>query len=749
MKHPGRGFGIAVWLVLMSCSTAQEKSPSDAYEWKPVRIVGGGFVTGFVFHPAQEGLYYARTDMGGAYRWNPQEEIWEPLLDWVSLEDVNLMGVESIAVDPSDRDRLYLACGTYTTLTNPNAAVLRSKDRGRTFERTDLPFKLGANEDGRGNGERMAVDPLEGRILFLGSRYDGLWKSEDWGDTWKKVESFPEIQEETASGMWPERQGRRPQNPGIVFVLFDPSKGRTEKGCAAIYVGVSRKGQDNLFQTDDGGQSWRPIDGQPTRYRPTHAVLSSDGMLYITYGSSPGPSRMSDGAVWKWNPKTGEWTEITPDKPDETRRFGYAAVSVDASNPQILLVSSYCRFESGEEIFRSTDGGKTWTMLLRNSTFDYSRAPYVQSSVIHWMFDIQIDPTHSNHALFTTGYGGYETFNLGDADSGKPVGWSVMSWGIEQTVTLDLLSPPAGAALVTAIGDYAGFVHWNLDQPVPEGSFKNPRFSNGTGLACALGRPERIVRVGNGAGGGNSSIGYSLDGGRTWQPAEKPEPDSRAGSIAISWDGSVWVWTPERSGTFRSVDEGKSWSKCKGLPSHLRVVADGKSPSVFYAMELFEGKLFVSTDGAASFVEKKLTLPGGPPTRGGWRGDWRGGQDRLYAAPDREGDLWLAAYEGLFHSMDAGETFRKIEPIGQLCAFGFGRAAPAQGYPALYLVGVVEGQYGIYRSDDRGQTWIRINDDGHQWGLILQIAGDPKRYGRVYVGTHGRGVFYGDRKAQD
>ena len=57
--------------------------------------------------------------------------------------------------------------------------VLRSGDRGKTFQRTDMPFKMGANENGRGNGERMAVYPNDGNFIFLGTRHAGLWKSED------------------------------------------------------------------------------------------------------------------------------------------------------------------------------------------------------------------------------------------------------------------------------------------------------------------------------------------------------------------------------------------------------------------------------------------------------------------------------------------------------------------------------------------------------------------------------------------
>lgn len=48
------------------------------------------------------------------------------------------------------------------------------------------------------------------------------------------------------------------------------------------------------------------------------------------------------------------------------------------------------------------------------------------------------------------------------------------------------------------------------------------------------------------------------------------------------------------------------------------------------------------------------------------------------------------------------------------------------------------------RSDDVAKNWVLINDGQHQWGLVLHITGDPKIYGRVYIGTHGRGIFYGD-----
>jgi photosystem II stability/assembly factor-like uncharacterized protein len=733
---------------------AAEGPVSAPYTWKSVPIVGGGFVDGFVFHPAAKDVLYARTDMGGAYRRNPKTRLWEPMLDFIPYADLNLMGVESLAVDPSDPQKVYLACGTYTAPDVPDGAILRSSDQGRTFQRTNVPFKFGGNEAGRGNGERMAVDPNDGRILFLGTRKNGLWKSDDGAVTWNKVESFPKdvLQLSPDEAKLPAWSGGGRST--IVFVVFDPGSGSKGKPSQTLFAGVSVMGKPGIYRSDDAGKTWKIVPGQPTKYRPNHAVLASDGHLFITFGTDPGPMQMVDGALWKLDTKAGTWTDITPDKPDQERKFGYAAVSVDAKDPKALIASSFYR-PKGEEVFRSTDGGATWKRMFEGGgVFDYRLAPYVKDTPIHWLFDIEIDPSNSNHAMFTTGYGGWETFDLTNIDKGHLTHWQVMSPGIEETVALAIYSPVKGAQVVTAVGDYSGFVHWDLNKPAPGGTPKPPFLGNTHDVAGADRNPNVMVRVGR-PREGSKPLGYSFDGGKTWkEPAALPDPKPSAGTIAVSADGKTWVWTPSEQVPYFTTDKGATWSACAGLAKDARVIADRVNPKRFYAMALFDGKLFESTDGAAHFTQRPLTLPNGLPKRNGSgpdnrsdRGDDRGGQDRLYATPGREGDIWLAAFDGLYHAAD-GKSFVRMPAVEQIHAFGFGKAAPKEKQPALYLVGTVQKVRGFFRSTDGGTTWLRINDDQHQWGLVLHIGGDPKKFGRVYVGTHGRGTFYGDPKGR-
>jgi len=152
----------------------------------------------------------------------------------------------------------------------------------------------------------------------------------------------------------------------------------------------------------------------------------------------------------------------------------------------------------------------------------------------------------------------------------------------------------------------------------------------------------------------------------------------------------------------------------------------------------------ISTNGAVAFATDPARLPAADDFGSGFGGDGGAGAE-LYATPGCGGDLWLAVRaEGFYHSVNGGESFTKLANVQEADSVGFGKAAPGKKCSSLYLAGKVDQVQGLFRSDDGGQSWVRINDDQHQFGWVNHVTGDPRIYGRVYFATGGRGIIYGD-----
>lgn len=96
---------------------------------------------------------------------------------------------------------------------------------------------------------------------------------------------------------------------------------------------------------------------------------------------------------------------------------------------------------------------------------------------------------------------------------------------------------------------------------------------------------------------------------------------------------------------------------------------------------------------------------------------------------------------------DGGESFQTVKTLPTVDSIGFGKGKEEDSYPVIYAEGEDgENGYGIYRSEDKGKSWIRINDEQHKFGNLnpKYITGDSNVYGRVYFCTDGRGIVMGD-----
>ena len=269
---------------------------SDEYEWGNVEIVGGGYTVGLYYNKAEQGLLYARTDIGGFYRMDKETQRWKPLTDQFDNNDYTYYGIDGCAVDEKEPSKVYILAGMYR---NMSAAVLCSEDYGDTWSMTPLTFSCGGNEPNR-QCDRLMLDPNDSSTLYVGSRYDGLWVSHDSGASFTLVESFPTLGQKYAEDGY---------TFGITAIAFDPASSSDGEPCKTIYVGT---GDKVVYVSHDAGETWEELEGAPKSYLPCHIYVQDD-TVYFVMNAKAGPYQMTKGAIKKYTPADGEWLDIAPE----------------------------------------------------------------------------------------------------------------------------------------------------------------------------------------------------------------------------------------------------------------------------------------------------------------------------------------------------------------------------------------------------------------------------------------------------
>jgi xyloglucan-specific exo-beta-1,4-glucanase len=692
--------------IFFCISAITANAQTETYSWKNVAIGGGGFVTGIITSKVEANLMYARTDVGGAYRWNSATSTWIPLLDWVGENEVGYLGVESIAIDPVNPAKMYMLVGT-SYFNSGKTAILRSDDYGNTFQIVDVTsqFKAHGNGMGRQTGEKLVVDPNLPSTLYVGTRSNGLFKSTNSGVSWSRVNSLNITT--TVSGN------------GVSFVLIDSTGAGSGVASSIIIAGISQTGS-NLYLSTDGGTTFTAVAGSPSTLMPHRAVMTSNRDVYITYANKEGPWNIDGaGAIWKYSLTTGIWTNVTP----TGFTASYGGISVDPENPLRLVASSINKYVEqegswGDRIFLSVNGGATWTdVVARGFQRDENGIEWVTGHAIHWAGCVEFDPFNTKKAWIISGNGVFQT---DDIDATTNV-WKFQVKGMEETVPLDISSIPNGP-LLSAIGDYDGFIHEDV---ASYAKVHQPQMGTTTSIAYASLHPDYMARTGE-------KFYVSTNRGVSWSQVTA---QGKKGYVSISADGKTLLHSPEGvSTTYRSENHGTTWSAVVGLSlSNARPVADPLNPQKFYVYNS-TGTVYISSDGGKTF------------TAGGSAGS--NGSKVIRLAPYREGDLWIPVFNGgLTRSVNGGESFTKVSSVTSCSAVGFGKHAPGKEYPTVFIWGTVNGVTGVHRSIDEGTSWVRVNDDSHEYGGLANgqfILGDMNVFGRVFMSTAGRGIVYGE-----
>lgn len=748
------------------------------YAYKNCPIPGGGYVTGFVFHPVNDRILYARTDIGGVYRFDFDGMKWQPLCDGVTAEHPAQTFPLSIAVCEDDDSVLLMACGT-----KHENYLSVSFDRGNTFTDKPLPCSVHGNEAGRSTGERLLY---KDGVIWFASQTAGLFRSCDMGDSWESVSVNGE--------------------KNLTFIWISPDSSAMLAGTNGEVNSPDGKRRGcTLYCSYDMGKSFSPLftpDGYDcgecdyTGFVPQKAAF--DGQyIYVTYCQSGkivwgGMGAYScdtgtayDGRVFRYKFSVGRIEfdkDITPTDPDthmdKPRKIKGAYCAAECSGG-VVYISTICR-QFDDIIYRSSDCGESWEKILfALKTGEVSwTVPYMKpqynggGSCIHWISDFKVSPHNKSFAVFNTGTGAFFTENLTD----NTVRFSPLCDGLEETVHLNVYSPSQGdVQVIDIVGDLGGFAFTDVDKPC-ENSFAD---ENGNRYITCLNadftdhHPYYVIATprGNWTGKTKGGLILSRDQCKSWERLGYPvgisentdaavseiqKPNVNSGWAALSADGKRILWTLSFRNIFRSDmtvftdDEGKSWRRSVFLdsagsvidtPFHVKVFADRTDSDVFYGFT-FDNRLFASIDKGESFRPV--------PTDGKITSYPNDIHDRreIRCQPLKTGVIWLAnGIDGLYFLEFDKQSFtchvKNLLSGGDYSrCIGFGKGENAA--VTLYTVGRICGKYGFYRSSDYGESWEKINSNGQCFGGISSVSGDPRRKGRIYLATTSRGLIYGD-----
>lgn len=655
---------------------------------------------------------------------------------------------------------------------------------------SSLEYRLvGPFRGGRASG--VAGIPNDPLTYYQGATGGGVWRTTDAGGSWENIsdgffggsigsvavaESDPNViyaggGEKTwrgnvspGWGMWKsENAGRSWESVGfeggthIPRVVVHP---RDENTVYAAVLGHAFGSDDNrgVFRSTDGGETWDKIlfiSGEVGAYElemdPTNPRI-----LYASmWRAQRTPYSFSSGgegsSIWKSADGGDTWTDISANEGLPDGVWGISAVSIAPSNPD--RVYALIENEDGG-LFRSDDAGETWTLVSARRDLRQRAWYFTQLGVDSqdddkvWVLNVQ---------LWVSADGGKTFENVDTPHVDHHDIWIAPEDGDRIVIADD------GGAQVT----FDGGETWSTYLNQPTAQFYRVTTDSHFPYRIYGGQQDNsTIRIAHRSAGGSITE-------RDWEPSAggesgwlAPHPDDPDLVFGGSYGGFLQM-VNHRTGETRIVNV---WPENPiGAPAkELKIRFQWNFPLLFsryrdqaagdYPLFAAGNHLYRSTNLGQTWDKispdltradpETLGSSGGPITQDNTSVEYYGTIFALAESPHAEGTLWVGSDDGLLHvTRDGGGSWTDITPGERLLPADamINSVEPDPLRPGGLYVAATRYKVDDFRpyllhTADYGQTWRRIDTGIPEGAFTRVVRADADRTGLLYAGTE-RGMF--------
>jgi photosystem II stability/assembly factor-like uncharacterized protein len=574
----------------------------------------------------------------------------------------------------------------------------------------------------------VALDPVDPDVIWAGSAGGGLWRSGDFGQTWKQMGG------DHLPSLWISAIAVDPNNPQVLYMGTGEANGNQ----------YGYGGFGGLLKTADGGQTFTRIPLPETAFYRT-LVSPADSSLVLT-AAKTGLWRSADAGAHFTRTLTGEITDFAQD-PKNPARFaavrataepnsspdsglfesldsgltwhplgtglpanphlwGRAAIAFSPAPSTLVYLALEVYDEQGPVLFRSADDGRTWAIQAINGRKGYSGVGFYGAHLV-----VQSDffmAQANGHSILVSRDGGLNwTLPAGD--------WHVDTHGIAvhpRAGNRMVLATDGGVAVSTGGG--ASFRRVDLGFPTVQY------------YTCAIGRDSTTLFGGT---QDNYMNVYRGAAGGVWEISQPPRRGDITGiSVNPAHPEEVVAVTSEALGVGFSSDTGRTWISTRdpALPSggYLWVSRLTRSPLHPQQVYLAQGAyLDVSSNGGRTWAATRIRQSDDPALS----------IAEVAVSPAVDGEIWTIWTDGkVLVSEDDGHAWQEHSPSGDARAGIRISAGPVAGTAYASLSGTTGAR--LFRTRDHGATWDDISGDLPELPLNAILA-DPRAAGHLFVAT--------------